>query len=156
MIEYVVVNARQKLSDKVLLVLKNRPIYMAGRLNLVGGKLESGETPEEAAIRELKEESGLDGFNPVVCGKIIWKECLIYCLNCEVRDTLINPRPCETEEVDWYQIKEIFNDSRLMPNLKIIIPLLTLDCQGWVISDKKTSLDLPVHEVVVTLSNIKK
>ena len=45
--------------DKILLVKHN----MNGRefYCLPGGGIENGETPEEAAIRELKEESMVDG-----------------------------------------------------------------------------------------------
>ncbi len=35
-----------------------------GKWNGLGGKLEPGESPEECAIREVKEESGLDIRNP--------------------------------------------------------------------------------------------
>lgn len=35
-----------------------------GKWNGLGGKLESGESPEECAVREVKEESGLDVRNP--------------------------------------------------------------------------------------------
>jgi mutator protein MutT len=33
---------------------------MHGKWNLLGGRIEYGETPEEAVIREIKEEAGLD------------------------------------------------------------------------------------------------
>ena len=43
----------------VVLVRKNRPAYQAGKLNGVGGKIERGETPEQAMIREFQEETGM-------------------------------------------------------------------------------------------------
>ena len=44
--------------DKVLLKKKKKEPFK-GRLNFVGGKVEPGETSEEAAYRELQEETGL-------------------------------------------------------------------------------------------------
>jgi 8-oxo-dGTP diphosphatase len=43
---------------KVVLVEKNRPEWQAGLLNGVGGKVEQGESPLEAMIREFNEEAG--------------------------------------------------------------------------------------------------
>ena len=39
-----------------------------GKWNGLGGKLEPGETPEECAVREIREESGLVVTNPVFKG----------------------------------------------------------------------------------------
>jgi len=39
-----------------------------GKWNGLGGKLEPGESPEECAIREVREESGLDVRNPQLKG----------------------------------------------------------------------------------------
>lgn len=46
--------------DKKILMEK---LYYGGRYfySIPGGGIEAGETPEEAAIRELKEDCGLDG-----------------------------------------------------------------------------------------------
>lgn len=41
--------------NKILLAMKKRG-FGAGKYNGVGGKLEKSETPEEAMIREAKEE----------------------------------------------------------------------------------------------------
>ncbi|GAF81529.1 unnamed protein product [marine sediment metagenome] len=45
--------------NSVLLIKKNRPEWQAGCLNGVGGKIEGGETPDQAMIRECLEETGL-------------------------------------------------------------------------------------------------
>lgn len=45
---------------EVLLILKNRPEWQKGKLNGVGGKIEDGETPAQAMVREFKEETGRD------------------------------------------------------------------------------------------------
>lgn len=49
---------------KVLLILKDRPVWQAGKYNGIGGKIELGEKPIDAMIRECYEECGLriDGW----------------------------------------------------------------------------------------------
>lgn len=47
-----------KKEDSILLALKKRG-FGEGKYNGVGGKLENNETPEEAMIRECKEEIGV-------------------------------------------------------------------------------------------------
>lgn len=46
----------------------------AGKWVSVGGKLEPGETPEECAIREIKEETGLTVRHPRWIGHITFPE----------------------------------------------------------------------------------
>lgn len=43
----------------VALVRKRRPAWQAGRLNGIGGKVEPGETPLQAMVREFHEEAGV-------------------------------------------------------------------------------------------------
>ena len=42
-----------------------------GYYDIPGGKIEDGETPEDAAIREFKEETGLDVYNLEKVGNVI-------------------------------------------------------------------------------------
>jgi 8-oxo-dGTP diphosphatase len=44
---------------KVALIRKRRPAFQAGLLNGVGGKVERGERPEAAMVREFFEETGV-------------------------------------------------------------------------------------------------
>jgi 8-oxo-dGTP diphosphatase len=44
---------------RAVVVRKNRPAYLAGLLNGVGGKVEAGETPAECQAREFAEEAGV-------------------------------------------------------------------------------------------------
>lgn len=44
---------------RVVLIRKNRPAWMKGRLNGVGGSIEDNESPAEAMAREFKEETGV-------------------------------------------------------------------------------------------------
>ena len=58
--------------DKTLMLYRNKKEndYHEGKWNGLGGKLEQGETPEECAIREVYEESGLKVSDPKMKGLI--------------------------------------------------------------------------------------
>lgn len=45
--------------DQLLLIEKKRPLWMAGLLNGVGGKIEPNESPEQAMAREFFEEANV-------------------------------------------------------------------------------------------------
>lgn len=58
--------------NKILSVRTHR---LGGFINeLPGGGIESGETPQDAALRELKEECGLDGVINRRLNVLHWKD----------------------------------------------------------------------------------
>lgn len=136
--KYVVVFAYdKKYPERVLLVLKDRPTWMVGCLNLLGGKVEKDEHELDAALRELKEESGLELKSSKkqqikLMGAIITDASIIYCISIPVDSKFpIVPRSGETEKSAWYDWSEIKIDKRLMPNLRCLIPLMRCGVSGW-------------------------
>ena len=46
--------------ESIVMIKKNRPDFLAGLFNFVGGHVESNETSPEAMVREFKEETSAD------------------------------------------------------------------------------------------------
>jgi 8-oxo-dGTP pyrophosphatase MutT (NUDIX family) len=145
--------------NSVLLVLKNKPAFLAGRLNLPGGRVESTDaTITQAGARELKEETGLEPAGEITINGVIHAtDCRIYCLTIPVNETKLSPRPEETEKADWYNWGIVSKDDRLMTNLKVIIPLLHMGVMGWEISGcgviSPNTYELNIHLELETLDS---
>lgn len=77
---------------KTLMVhrIKKKNDMHAGKWNGLGGKLEPGETPEECAVREIMEESGLKVINPVLKGVLTF--------------------PAFSNDEDWYAFVFVVHD----------------------------------------------
>ncbi|WP_128437333.1 (deoxy)nucleoside triphosphate pyrophosphohydrolase [Streptomyces cyaneus] len=60
MTERIVVGAALLEGGRLLAARRSAPEELAGRWELPGGKVEPGETPEAALVRELREELGVD------------------------------------------------------------------------------------------------
>jgi len=61
--DYVVGFLFSRDKQKVALIKKTKPAWMSGKLNGVGGKIEPGETPHAAMVREFREETGAEVVN---------------------------------------------------------------------------------------------
>lgn len=135
--EYVVCICNREY-EKILFIEKNRPAWCAGRINFPGGSIEEGESPEEAAIRELKEESGLDATHAEIIGTVECPDSLIYCVllrpSCGIWNEIHNeivPASGETEKVLWMAISTALRDKRILSNLKVIIPMCLNEIYGF-------------------------
>lgn len=142
--QYVCVYPRRQ-DGKVLLILKSTPEWQHGKINLVGGKIESTETTYVAAARELQEESGLRGFNFRVHGAVVGKEArdpkylgqewVVWFLTCDLhRDTVLEPHKTP-EPCGWFPLGDALGMNSLMPNLRFILPLLETRAPDWKLTD---------------------
>ncbi len=113
--------------DTVLLVRKNRPSWQNGLLNGIGGKIEPGETPLEAMVREFKEETGLGGYewDNFLTMKFSGEEkSKMYCF----KATTSNVKDCKSENdvgefIFSVPVKDIYYRADKMKNLQWMIPL---------------------------------
>ena len=133
--------------DEVLLAMKKRG-FGAGRWNGVGGKLEPGETVEQALVRECQEEIGV---TPTTYSKIAEHDFVldthtgkpwhiyVHTYFCDEWDG----EPAETEEMapKWYKISEIPYDE-MWPDDRYWLPLAL---EGKVL---KTTFVFDEHEGV--------
>lgn len=98
-----------------------------GKWNGLGGKLDPGETPEECAIREIYEESGLTVRNPLLKGFITfpgfaneedWYTFLFVCT--EFEGTLVDSEEGYLEWISDDHLREL----NLWEGDRIFIPWL--------------------------------
>lgn len=60
-----------RLSSHVLLTLRSSRLRThTGQLSFPGGRIEPGETPEQAALRECEEETGIPAHLPEILGRL--------------------------------------------------------------------------------------
>lgn len=106
----------------VLLIRKNKPEWQKGKLNGVGGKVESDESPPHAMRREFEEEVGLNIED--------WQYCLTLWLESELLHVFrcfgeLEQANAQTDEP--LIIQNVFNSSEVLHNVVWLIPLLLDD-----------------------------
>lgn len=151
-----VVNWQKQYARVFVIQRKNRPEWQKGRLNFPGGHIEAGEDPVTAAVRELKEETGLEpapGFKPSLLGKIEAAHDRVYCVHVFVNDQPIVPREGETEVSFFTTYEEVKDDKDLIPNLRVIIPIMQKGLTDWLIWDDEPSWDKLTHTFSITVKS---
>lgn len=108
--------------SKVMLIRKNRPSFLKGMLNGIGGKIEANETALNAMMRECHEETGL------VINIQDWKLYLtiteaaysLYWYVAVVSDDILNQAKSMTDEyVDIFNTTYVTEDKdvQVAPNV---------------------------------------
>lgn len=83
---------------RALLIRKKRGLG-AGKINAPGGRLEPGEAPRDAAVREVREELGVTPLDPRERGELRFQFVDGYALECHVFSSDdCEGEPYETDE----------------------------------------------------------
>ncbi len=109
---------------RIALIRKSHPSWQAGKLNGVGGKIETGETPAMAMVREFQEETGrrLLGWREAV--KLTGSDYKVHFFVAFTElATLAALRGSDDEPIEVLDVKGALAHTDLIPNLRWIIPL---------------------------------
>ena len=82
-----------------------------------GGKLEPGETVQQAAIRELKEELNWNILPLDIIYQLKKNNIMLYFVRVIPADK-IPPVPCENQEIKWVELSEEFPPDMLPSDLE--------------------------------------
>jgi 8-oxo-dGTP diphosphatase len=119
----VVVGAAIVRDGRVLACRRTAPLEVAGRWELPGGKVEPGEAPETALVREVREELGCD----IAVSTWLADETPIgerYVLRVAVAALVAGePDPVEHDAVRWLAADELGDVDWLDPD-RPFLPLL--------------------------------
>ena len=141
-----------------------------GKLNLPGGKIEPTEDYKIAALRELKEETGLEPvkikkvvdenpkktfiespMEPTLMGKIIGSWGIVYCVKVPVFFKKLNPDKKETQTCQWFNWMNLRNNPDLLPNLNIIIPMMMSGVENWTLVDESPLIERQLSSFYITM-----
>jgi len=130
--------------EEILLIRKKRGLG-AGKINAPGGRIEPGETPEEAAVRETQEEVCVTPSPPVRRGHLRFQFTDGYKLECYV----LSSESCagETRETDealplWTRVAAIpFDEMWADDRMWIPLMLAGRPFRGTFIFDGERMLD---------------
>jgi mutator protein MutT len=77
-----------------------------------GGKLEPGETPQSAAVRELREELDWEVIPLDIIYRIKRPGIILYFVRV-IPGNSTTPRPCENQQVKWVDLTPQFPEDML-------------------------------------------
>jgi NAD+ diphosphatase len=110
------------------LLLGRRAGWPEGRYSILAGFVSPGESLDEAVIREVREESGIEAFSPVFVTSQSWPFPSSLMLGFEARSHGGEPRPLdgELEDLQWFTRDQVVaarsgaaGELRLPPSVSI-------------------------------------
>ena len=109
--------------ERVALIKKTRPAWQAGFLNGVGGKIETGESPLQAMVREFHEEANFLHNDWTLFATMTNSQFIVHCFKATT-DLIDEVMTMTEEEVVVTFVDEIgVGLHTVIPNLHWLIPM---------------------------------
>ncbi|MBN1231472.1 MAG: NUDIX domain-containing protein [Anaerolineales bacterium] len=120
--------------DHFLLILRGKEPH-TGKYSPVGGKLESHESPRQAAVREVMEETGYQIFSPRLMGLLTESSptdynWILYVFHAKV--DFFTPPDCNEGELKWVKIEKLSD---------LEIPVTDLTIYSYILREQFFVLD---------------
>lgn len=120
--EYVAGFLFNESGEQVILVRKNRPQWQAGFYNGVGGKIEPGELPAAAMMREGIEEIGVNPeWSPYA--RVSYHEHVLHFFAARDQLAFLDARALTDELIVRVYSSLTQRQHMVIPNLRFLIPL---------------------------------
>ena len=116
-----------------------------GYYDIPGGKIEEGETPKQTAIREMKEETGIEIQNLKYKGIMT----IEYPDRMFILDTFISreyegePQEFEENKSEWIDIDELLKKEKILSNIILLDKFLI---KGLIDDNRNFNLHIKVDE----------
>lgn len=118
---YVLGFAFNESGTSVLLIQKARPAWQAGRLNGLGGKIEPGELPDQAMVREFYEECGILVSKWERVAIMSSLEYEVMCYRVFLPDNVFWAAAATTDEPVSYHMARALPEG-VLPNVRWLVP----------------------------------
>ena len=116
-------------NDKILLAQRAIGQKLEGKWEFPGGKIEQGETPEQALVREIREELSIGIENISYYGESIYKyefgeiKLLAYKAECPQQHITLSVH----SQIRWVETKDLLNYDLAPADIPIALKLLKTD-----------------------------
>ena len=110
--------------NKVVVTKYKAGNLKAGYYEIPGGKIEEGETPEQAVVREFKEETGMKVSNLKLKGTMIveYPNRIFNFETYVAQEYQGEPQEFEENTSEWIAINELLTEEKILSNIVILNP----------------------------------
>lgn len=120
-------------NQEILIAQRKNTQFMGGFWELPGGKQETGESPEQALVRELKEELSIQVEHLSIHQTMThrYQDRIVKLNIYNINQYQKKPRESEGQNIAWVKTTDL-NKRKLLPTMKAFMDSITLPDKYWI------------------------